>query len=420
MQEQGAPSDADIAALAQEHIATGYAKMREVCPEMPEYADSEQFARIKAFARALLARHGAQPALREYASDQDFHENASTAELGAWQRGWNDCDASQPAASAEPVGLQALLSQLPGLRENPREGDAVFRCGFNGALDTVAARIRNMLAAPVAAQAQPQQPVRGAHGLPLPKHPTVDDAPDDYSSGEKAAWVTGWHECRHEMIGALRSQPSGNAGELDERVAFDDWFRGYQYLPDDADTTQYDEAFLAFKAWRARAALAAQASGQAQDAALLDALAQAEAGLVFAGAEQMQPTGDFAPTPLLALRHVRAALAGRPLASHDAEDVTARFMRDVDAELRRAREKFPGDRIMTIALAEEFGELAKAMLDESGARVWKEAVQTAVMAARVAIDGDSSVDEWRAAKGLDNHRAAIDAARQESKGGGNG
>lgn len=83
---------------------------------------------------------------------------------------------------------------------------------------------------------------------------------------------------------------------------------------------------------------------------------------------------------------------------------TQRFMADVAAELDRARAKFPGDRIMTIALAEEFGELAKAMLDEPGANVWKEAVQTAVMAARVAIDGDSSVDEWRTVKGLDNHR----------------
>jgi hypothetical protein len=84
-------------------------------------------------------------------------------------------------------------------------------------------------------------------------------------------------------------------------------------------------------------------------------------------------------------------------------------MSAVEAELRRARELFPGDRIMTIALAEEFGELAKAMLDESGANVWKEAVQTAVMAARVAIDGDSSVDDWRRERGLDNHRCGDEA-----------
>lgn len=87
-------------------------------------------------------------------------------------------------------------------------------------------------------------------------------------------------------------------------------------------------------------------------------------------------------------------------------DPTDEFLAQVSKELKRARAKFPGDRIMTIALAEEFGELAKAMLDEDGEAVWKEAVQTAVMAARVAIDGDSSVDEWRAAKGLGNHRLA--------------
>lgn len=54
-----------------------------------------------------------------------------------------------------------------------------------------------------------------------------------------------------------------NPEQLDERAAFDHWFRCYQYLPDDADTTQYDEAFLAFKAWQARAALAAPVSDNA-------------------------------------------------------------------------------------------------------------------------------------------------------------
>ena len=77
------------------------------------------------------------------------------------------------------------------------------------------------------------------------------------------------------------------------------------------------------------------------------------------------------------------------------------FLEEVRAELIRARAKFPGDRIMTIALAEEFGELAKAILDEPAADVRKEAVQTAAMAARIVFDGDGSVNEWRAAKGLD-------------------
>jgi len=77
------------------------------------------------------------------------------------------------------------------------------------------------------------------------------------------------------------------------------------------------------------------------------------------------------------------------------------FLADVRAEIIRARTKFPGDRIMTIALAEEFGELVKAVLDESSANVRKEAVQTATMCARVVLDGDGSVNEWRAQKGLD-------------------
>ncbi|WP_303713763.1 hypothetical protein [Brevundimonas naejangsanensis] len=77
------------------------------------------------------------------------------------------------------------------------------------------------------------------------------------------------------------------------------------------------------------------------------------------------------------------------------------FLDQVRAELARARSKFPGDRIMTLAMAEEFGELVKAVLDEPSSDVRKEAVQTAAMAARVVLDGDASVNDWRAAKGLD-------------------
>lgn len=89
-------------------------------------------------------------------------------------------------------------------------------------------------------------------------------------------------------------------------------------------------------------------------------------------------------------------------AAADARDAGVdAFLADVRAEIIRARAKFPGARIMTVALAEEFGELVKAVLDESAANVRKEAVQTATMCARVVLDGDGSVDEWRAEKGLD-------------------
>lgn len=91
-------------------------------------------------------------------------------------------------------------------------------------------------------------------------------------------------------------------------------------------------------------------------------------------------------------------LSPQPQADDPAVDA---FLAEVRAELIRARAKFPGDRIMTIALAEEFGELCKAVLDEPAANVRKEAVQTAVMAARVVLDGDSSVTEWRAKRNLD-------------------
>ncbi|HGN0596420.1 TPA: hypothetical protein ACKRK9_005566 [Pseudomonas aeruginosa] len=93
----------------------------------------------------------------------------------------------------------------------------------------------------------------------------------------------------------------------------------------------------------------------------------------------------------------RAALA-QPSPAQNGVDA---FLGEVRAELTRARKLFPGDRIMTIALAEEFGELCKAILDEPSANVRREAVQTAVMAARVVLDGDGSVNDWRAAKGLD-------------------
>ncbi|KAF0801803.1 hypothetical protein A6D6_04241 [Alcanivorax xiamenensis] len=100
-------------------------------------------------------------------------------------------------------------------------------------------------------------------------------------------------------------------------------------------------------------------------------------------------------------------LSARLIATPEEGPVIA-FLGEVVAELERARRLFPGDRIMGLALAEEFGELIKALLDEPGKAVWKEAVQTAVMAARVAIDGDGSVDQWRAAKGLDDHRRATE------------
>lgn len=63
---------------------------------------------------------------------------------------------------------------------------------------------------------------------------------------------------------------------------------------------------LAFNVKLAAAELAAEADAIRDE--LVAALEAAEAGLVIAGADRPHP-GDFVPTPKLALRQVRAALA---------------------------------------------------------------------------------------------------------------
>lgn len=73
------------------------------------------------------------------------------------------------------------------------------------------------------------------------------------------------------------------------------------------------------------------------------------------------------------------------------DDSTGRALIDITAELMRARAKFPDAAKSMCALTEEVGELAKALLDESDERVYDEAIQVAVMAIRVATEGDASL-----------------------------
>lgn len=77
------------------------------------------------------------------------------------------------------------------------------------------------------------------------------------------------------------------------------------------------------------------------------------------------------------------------------------LLKEIQAELERARFKFPGDNVTFAALVEEVGELATALFSESRERVREEAVQVAVMAMRVILDGDHTFDEWRETKALD-------------------
>lgn len=82
----------------------------------------------------------------------------------------------------------------------------------------------------------------------------------------------------------------------------------------------------------------------------------------------------------------------------------SKFADEVDAELKRARTKFPKSFLLTTALTEEHGEAIRAVLEhyyasEKGgvsekdlaklrAEVRKELVQTAAMCIRLALEGD--------------------------------
>ena len=78
-------------------------------------------------------------------------------------------------------------------------------------------------------------------------------------------------------------------------------------------------------------------------------------------------------------------------------DAIDAFLTEVRAEILRAQAKFPANRLATIALGEEFGELCKALLDESPTRIRAEAVQVACMAFRVGFEGDADME-------LNSHR----------------
>lgn len=73
------------------------------------------------------------------------------------------------------------------------------------------------------------------------------------------------------------------------------------------------------------------------------------------------------------------------------------FISDVLIELNKARTKFPGNKHMLAALAEEFGEVNRGFLEHQFGKalsydVRGECVQLASMAIRVATEGDASFE----------------------------
>lgn len=81
------------------------------------------------------------------------------------------------------------------------------------------------------------------------------------------------------------------------------------------------------------------------------------------------------------------------------------FLMDVEAEVSRARIKFPISDANMVSLTEETGELAKAMLDEHPVDIYSEAVQVAAMALRCALEGDPTLNVYRVKSRSDGTRA---------------
>jgi len=77
------------------------------------------------------------------------------------------------------------------------------------------------------------------------------------------------------------------------------------------------------------------------------------------------------------------------------------FIDQLRIELARARAKFPDPYGMLAAMTEEVGEVAKAMLEEEPERVRAEAIQVAVTAIRIAVEGDRSLNPFREKAGLE-------------------
>ena len=76
------------------------------------------------------------------------------------------------------------------------------------------------------------------------------------------------------------------------------------------------------------------------------------------------------------------------------------FQDRVEKEVKEACLNFPSPEALLCALVEEVGEVARACMDESCRRIYDECVQVAAMAARLAIENDPLLTEYRKKKNL--------------------
>lgn len=82
------------------------------------------------------------------------------------------------------------------------------------------------------------------------------------------------------------------------------------------------------------------------------------------------------------------------------EDAT-NLLGEILSELKYARAKFPNPEGNYAAFNEEVGELAKSILEEPKRKVRAEAIQCAVMAIRIVLEGDPVYDEFRKKRNLE-------------------
>lgn len=69
-----------------------------------------------------------------------------------------------------------------------------------------------------------------------------------------------------------------------------------------------------------------------------------------------------------------------------------RTLGDIAEEVLRARDKFPGNSLLTVALGEEYGELCKAQLrGRPKKEIVQEAIQVAALAIRIIEEGDATM-----------------------------
>lgn len=99
------------------------------------------------------------------------------------------------------------------------------------------------------------------------------------------------------------------------------------------------------------------------------------------------------------------ALTGRPQPTMEVARPQNRslehFLELVRVQVLKAQKKWPAPNPNTSALSGEAGEAAEAMNKESFAEVQAECVDTAAVAARLFMEGDPFMDEYREMVGLD-------------------